>query len=239
MNCCMKKFSGLALLFCASSVFGQSTEQVSAVIVPDSLVGIYKKSLGVSLPLYNGRQFYGYPASFKEHAFYPVNEWSTGSILFDNMWYNNVPVMYDVYKDEVVVMHPNGVPFVLFSDRVQEFSLRGHVFVRLFAAKDKIATGFYERLSTGKATIFAKRVKLLDEKIIGLEIERKFIIKDMFYVQKDKLYTRINKQQSLLSVLKDKHGELQQYIKQSRIRFKAGPETYITQVAEFYNKLYR
>jgi hypothetical protein len=237
----MKKFMALILLFRVLSAIGQpGGSPVPGTVVLDSLVKIYQNGLGVNLPLYNGRQFYGYSASIKDHAFYPVNEWTTGSVRYDNMWYQRVPLMYDVYKDELVTMHPNGIPFSLFSDRVQEFSLNNKVFVRLFADKDNdIPTGFYQRLSTGKATAFVKRIKLLEEKINGLEVERKFLTKDMFYILKDGLYTKIRKRQSLLLALKDKNNELAQYLNQAKIKYKAGAETYIIRVTEFYNKLYQ
>jgi len=238
----MRNFTGLILFFCALSAMGQpggSPAPVPATF-SDSLVKIYQNGLGVDLPIYNGRQFYGYSASIKEHAFYPANEWVTGSVLYDKMWYHRVQLMYDVYKDELVTMHPNGVPFILVSDRVQEFSFNGYVFVRLFANKDNsINTGFYQQLSSGKATAFAKRIKILEEKINGLEIERKFLTKDIFYIEKDSIYTKIRKAQSVLSVLKDKHSELAQYLGQGKMRYKAGPEAYITHVTEFYNKLYQ
>jgi hypothetical protein len=212
----------------------------AAATVSDSLVKIYQNGLGANLPLYNGRQFYGYSASIKEHAFYPVNEWITGSVRYENMWYHRVQLMYDAYKDELVAMHPNGVPFILFSDRVQEFLLNDMVFVRLFATRDNgITTGFYQRLSSGKVTAFAKRVRILEEKINGLEVERKFLTKDVFYVEKDNIYTKIRKGQSLLALLKDKHSELAQYLNQVKIRYKAGPEAYITHVTEFYNKSFK
>jgi hypothetical protein len=237
----MRKFTGLVLLFCVFSAAGQPGGSPAPVAtVSDSLVRIYQSSLGANLPLYNGRQFYGYSTAIIGHAFFPVNEWITGSVLFDNMWYHRIPLMYDAYKDELVTMHPNGVPFILFNDRVQEFSLNDKVFVRLFASKgNRIATGFYQRLSSGKAIAFAKRVKFLEEKIVGLEIERKFLVKDVFYIMKDNIYTRIKKAQSLLGVLNDKHSELAQHISQERIKYKSGAEAYIINVTEYYNKLYQ
>jgi hypothetical protein len=231
----MKKFTGLVTLFCVFNAIGQPGVVITT---PDSLVHIYQSGLGMNLPLYNGRQFYGYSSAIIGNAFYPVNDWTRGSILYDNMWYNNVPIMYDAFKDELVTMHPNGVPFVLISDRVQEFRMKELVFVRLLADKNNgITTGFYQRLSTGKATAFAKRVRELEEKINGLEVERKFLIKDLFYVWKDNEFTKIRKSQSLLSVLNDKQGEVHQYLGQKKIRYKTDREIYIISVTDFYNKL--
>lgn len=237
----MKIITGLVFLFSIAIASGQSADPEPPLRagVSDSLIGIYKAGLGTNLPLYNGRQFYGYPANIKEHAFYPVKEWSAGLVRYENVWYNNVSLMYDAHKDELIVRHPNGIAYILFSDRVQEFSVKGLVFVRLNTDKDQhITKGFYQRLSAGRVTLFVKRSKILEEKIIGLEVERKFLTGDQFYLLKDNRYTLIKRKQSLMGVLKDKHSELKQQLGRLAIRYKTDPEAYIRQATEFYNKLY-
>src|SRR5688500_9940608 len=87
----------------------------------DSAVNLYFSSQDGTLPIHNGRVFYGY-TGILEHGFYPTGGWQNGSVLYDGIWYHNLTIMYDVYKDELISLHPNTTPVRLFTERVQQFN---------------------------------------------------------------------------------------------------------------------
>jgi hypothetical protein len=237
----MKLLVGLLFFFSIIKAGGQRAETIAYTSASDSLLSVYQATLGSDLPLYNGRQFYGYYKLTKESPFYPEEtQWNIGSVQYENMWYRNVPLMYDIYKDEVIIKHNRG-PYILYRDRVQEFSILDKVFIRIDEdKKNGIATeGFYQRLSTGKITMFAKRIKKTEEDKSSAVLEIRFIFKTRFYILKDGHYSLISSRKSLLTLLNDKSSELRQYIKKAKLKYRANRELYITQVADFYNKLYK
>ena len=179
----------------------------------DSLLNTYY-SLRDSMSLYNGRQFYGYPASIEGFAFFGSNDMAHGSVLYNNVWYHHVGLFYDIYKDEVIVRHPPPfeVNVILYGENISQFILDGQIFV--YVPKDKnnvMDNGFYQQLTAGNATVLVKRKKLLEEKINGLTLEAKFITKNHFFILKDGVYHSIKREDDLMSVLKDRRQELYQY----------------------------
>jgi hypothetical protein len=190
------------------------------------------------LQIYNGRQFYAYALVSKGDAFYPRGQWYTGNIVFDGISYSGITMMYDAFKDEVVVKHPANLPIILFSERIREFSFDGNYF---FYVKDdnpdELEKGFYQRLLAGKVTLLSKRTRLYTETVKELEIEREFLVTDKYYVLKDGKYYRINNKKQLLDVLGDKRKDLSDKRRELRLKFKRDPETFMKILTGYYNQL--
>ena len=203
----------------------------------DSAAVSYFTNQSRTLAIHNGRVFYGYPGMLN-YAFYPdETNWQKGSIQYDDTWYHNVSFMYDIFKDEVVILHPNTIPLRLVSGRIQKFSYQDKDFVRLSPDKGNIIkSGFYQRLVEGDATIWVKRSKRIEEKIEGNEIERRFIPADQYFVLKDGNYHVIKKQKTLVGLLKDNKQNIPQYLKQQKLKYKTDKEKTIAAIAKFYNQ---
>lgn len=237
----MKKLTGFLFLFSFFCAGGQSLDSTNRGLteVSDSAAGLYFANQRETLAIHNGRVFYGYPGTV-DHAFYPETGWQNGSVLYDGIWYKDISLMYDIYKDEVVILHPTATPIRLFSERVQQFIFQGQTFVRLNPAKNNILkSGFYQRLTEGNVTIFVRRYKKLEENIVDLAIERRFVSSNQYYVLKDGNYYAINKQKSLLELLKDSRQNIVQHLKQEKLRYKDNKEKTIVQIAEFYNQSHK
>ncbi|HET6995676.1 MAG TPA: hypothetical protein VFI06_11875 [Chitinophagaceae bacterium] len=205
----------------------------------DSLLNTYY-SLRDSLSLYNGRQFYGYPTSIEGYAYYGSNDLMPGSVLYNDVWYHQVGMFYDIYKDELIVRHPPPfeVNVILFREKVSQFVLDGQTFVYVGRDKNSVMeNGFYQQLIAGKATLLVKRQKLLEEKVNGLQVEARFIAKNHFFILKDGVYRTIRKEDDLMSVLKDRRQELYQYKSSKRLRYKSNPELFIMIITNYYNQL--
>ncbi len=238
----MRKLLAFPFLFFCYYASGQSLEPADGKLAEayDSAAVSYFANQSRTLAIYNGRVFYGYPGMLG-HAFYPdETSWQTGSILYDDTWYHAIRLMYDIHKDEVLILQPNNIPIRLFSERVQKFYYQDMTFVHLVRDKDNvIKSGFYQRLTEGNVTILVKRIKKIDEKIEGYEVERKFIPADQYYVLKDGSYHVIGKQKSLVNLLKDNKQNIPQYLKQQKLKYKTNKEKTIVAIAEFYNQSHK
>jgi hypothetical protein len=235
----MKILAAVALLFSVLTGFAQPGTTDLAYNETDSLYNAFHPaSQEPFLTLYNGKQFYGYPSTIQGHAFFATREWSVGSVNYDGYWYRDVQLMYDVNRGEVVIRHPNGIPVILFSDRVKEFSYLGNTFVRMERnGKNGMPSGFYQVIERGRATLYALRAKKLEEKIDGTVLERKFIVADVFYILKDGQFFNIHNQQALFNALKDHRQPLQQYRRQQALRYRLDTEQFVTRLTEHYNQL--
>ena len=237
----MKKLTGFLFLFSFLYTVGQPVDSTNMKLSETSGIAasLYFTSQAETLAIHNGRIFYGYPGMIS-HAFYPELIMQNGSLLYDGTWYHNVSLIYDVFKDEVITLHPNSSLIRLFSERVQQFYFQGQKFVHLSPDKDHvIKSGFYQRLVEGAVIIFAWRHKIIEEKIVDVKLERKFIFSTQYYVLKDGSYHVINKQKPLLELLKDSKQSIVQHLKTQKLKFKTDKEKTIVQIAEFYNQSHK
>ncbi|MEI9806709.1 MAG: hypothetical protein WDO16_01845 [Bacteroidota bacterium] len=152
--------------------------------------------------------------------------------------HNDIFLLYDVVRDEVIVQHPTRMPVVPYVVNVNGFSFSDHVFVRMDkTTTPSLKTGFYEQITRGDITILIKREKVIEEKINGIQLERKFIKRDKYYIVKDSVYYPVGSEKDILKVLKDSRNEIRQHLADSNIRFKTDPDAAIIEAVEYYNQL--
>ena len=193
----------------------------------------------INAPIYNGQEHAGYSPSIEGIPYYGLREWQQGTLAFQNISYRNVYLKYDLVADQVIVRHPNGITgIILFTRRIQSFTLGGKHFIYL--PEDKLSglkNGIYEELVKGKISLYAKRSKLIDEKIGQNEIERKFIGNDQFYVLKDGNFHPVKRQKTIMTLVGDKRKEVNASLKASKMKFRLNQELTLKQIAQSYNQL--
>ena len=205
--------------------------------VIDSTVSLYYQYTDKQSRLYNGVEFLGYSPRIEGHAFYSVGDWINGSLIYDGLEFNNVPMMYDIFKDGLIVRHFNSYFRVgLVREKVKEFTLGNHHFIRLeidSTIKSPVSTGFYELLYDGKVQVLAKRVKTIAE-TITYQLEQKFVQQDQYFIYKDSTYYAVKGNGDLYFAFKEKRNELKNYLRKNRYRYKRDPENTIIKAAAYY-----
>jgi len=235
----MKKILVFFLLFSVLFAEAQLPVSVDRNESPaiDSAANLYFAARGQASVIYSGRIFYGYPGIIGD-AFYPSGGWQKGSLIYDGSRYHNIAMMYDIHKGQVVIRHPNKISICLFSERVQKFYYDGKIFVRLKPdAGNVLNPGFYQQLSEGRITVIVAREKKIEEKIVDLSLERRFISFNTYYALKEGNYYLIKKQKTLIALLKDQKQNILKHLKKEKLKYKHDPEKTITAIAEFYNQL--
>ena len=204
------------------------------------MLNVYFSDQKQDLPVYNGKLFRGYNIKIENHPFYLVNDWHTGKILYEGIWYNDMPLRYDIFSDQLMIQHPNGIPIILFRDRVSEFQYEGLQFVNLKpSAKNDPPAGIYQVAEKGKVTLIIKRKKTIEENLENRTVLRKFITDHKYYLFNDGKYIQVRSKNSVLKALKDKRQLITQDLKKKNIRFKADPEKAILHIVNFYNQLHQ
>jgi len=172
-----------------------------------------------------------------------VNAFTTGAVYYDGSYYRGVPMLYDLYSDEIVVLLYNHfTKYSLLKNRVKSFDFLGHHFINISTDtinnKSELNSGFYDELYNGKTEVLAKRSKSIQTNSAGtMGADRYFSPDNDFYLRKNHTYYKISAQRELLSVLQDKKKELQQYIKANQIKFRSNPEEAMVKIATYYDHL--
>src|ERR1700743_3553633 len=120
----------------AARSFGQATQNDSLSLQSNlnKATANFYIGIGQQSRLYNGPEYPLYDRNIKGNALYPpdAESWSIGEVTYDGVLYKSVPMMYDIYKDVVVVLLYNHFSmYTLLTDRVHDFSFSGHRFVRV------------------------------------------------------------------------------------------------------------
>src|ERR1044071_1942480 len=203
-------------------------------------INAYYQSLGEESPLYNGSEYIEYAYTLQEgHPFFKTPNFVNGNIDLDGMIFHDVPMLYDIVKDQLIIQDFQRVYKInLPADKVQQFFLMDHLFVRLVRDNPAdVKTGFYDQLYKGKIALLAKREKKILEKYSNLQIGKVIISEDIYYIKKDGVYHTIKNRSSLLGVLKSKKKEVQQYLKTQNIKFKREPERAMIMAVKYYDQL--
>ncbi len=216
-----------------------STSRPDAAV--QQAISIFHHDTGLQSQLYNGRTHIRYEPNMIGIPYFLSNDPQTGSVQFENILFEHVPLWYDEVRDKVVVQHFNQISaFELTSERVGRFSIGPHPFIRIVrdsSHESSPPTSFYEVLVAGNVTILARRKKVIAEFIENMEVRHRTDNKESFYALKDGRYYPVNNEHSFLAVLKDKKPEIQQYLKQNKIKFRKTPEAALVKAGIYYNQL--
>jgi len=234
----------LLLLYCAAisvAVCAQDAATDSRVIkeAEDNAIASYYRFTDKRARLYNGTEHIGYLYTIKGYAYYLTDQWVKGSVVYDGLFFDQVPMLYDAYHDEVVILHFNGYRLNLLSEKVKKFDLNGHHFVRHVydsLAKSSLPTGFYDYLYEGKTTVLAKRLKILDEKLTDV-VEQEFLPGNTYAIYRDSVYHSCNSRGSLLSAFGARSKDVRRYLRKNKLKYKVDPENTIIQAAKYYDTL--
>lgn len=238
----MPKYLLFILLTCIfiQGVSAQETTAEDAGKATLAALNIYHNALGNQSPLYNGSKYYDYVNSIKiGHPFFGKNSMENGTIYLDGLVFNDVPMLYDIVRDVVVILHFENISKItLPSERITQFFYQGHSFSRLVPdSMHDIPEGFYDRLYEGKLMLYARQIKIINEQIVAPTIIREAVQQNIYYIKKNNKYYNIRNMRSLLQTLKEKSREVQKYLKKNDIRFKADPERTIIKAVEYYDRL--
>jgi len=236
-----KRFLYILLICCLSQhVTAQNADDTTLRENALNAIGVYYGTLGEESPLYNGSEYIEYAYTLQEgHPFFQYADFVNGNIILDGMIFRNVPMLYDIVKDQLIILDFQKVYKInLPADRIQQFSLLGHLFVRLTRdASGDIRTGFYDQLYSGKIALFARREKRVMEKYSNIQISKVVISGNSYYIKKDGVYYTIKNKSSLLSVLKNKKKDVQQYWKSNHVKFKKEPEKAMILAVKYYDQI--
>lgn len=223
---------------------------ISQSLVPDTssspayknAVALYNQSLTEELHVFNGREDKGYTQQFSVGTpYFLTDNWSKGTLKYDGKMYENVSLLYDVAKDEVVYLYFDNMSRIrLAKQKVSGFSIMGHDFIHIIPDSlhsSPVAPGFYDELHHGKTSLLAKRTKNIQSFIRQSGEEFKVFSKDHYYIKKGDDYITVSNKRSFLRNLNDKRKELQQYIRRNKLNFKKDLENAMTKTLSYYDQL--
>lgn len=232
----------IILFSIAKPVQSQHTTDTAITVQKANAVNVYYQSLQQQSGLYNGSEYVQYTTTLKEgYPYFDTTILVRGTVFYDSLLYNDVPMLYDIIRDELIIQHFNKVFMVqLVKPKVDWFDMGGHHFLQLgrdSTIQGNVSYGFYDVLHNGKTKLYCKRIKMIQESIPDMQLERKVYEKERYFIYKDSVYHEFFSESSLLSILKDKKSELKQILRKNKIKFRKNREYAMKLMLEQYDVL--
>lgn len=193
---------------------------------------------GLSSPLYNGIEHIGYAKTITGIPYYFSEDWLTGSVFFENVLYQQVPIKYDLVTDQLIVERPDGFGINLFAPRVGWFMINDarFIYVDTKQFKGSLTPGFYQQMQDGKAVLLYKRSKKINEKITN-KLEQQYVDVVRFYLILNGNVHEVKSLSSVLTVLNDRRKELKEFLKTNKLKYRKNPQTVLNKMVAYYNQL--
>jgi len=225
-----RTFLSLIGLVLPAALFAQSPSPSSDSLADGGYYAAISTFYAKLLPdahIYNGSEFLPYDYLIEGNAFYPDGSTHVGSIVYDGIGYGHIPILYDIFKDQVIILTSNNFLIVPATAKVSRFSVQGRTFVRL--TEDTMATGFpgpgiYESIYEGRESLWAKHRKIV--KNDPSDAHRFFLESVSFYLKRGTTYYEVNTQGAFLKALGDRRASLKSMMRKNGLHFKDDrPET--------------
>lgn len=206
----------------------------------DSLVALYRNSIGQGNRFYNGTEYMGYVMRPKGHAFFESDRSQLAEISHEGILYTD-SIQYDLVDDAIIVKSYDGnYNFRMINEKVRWFKIKNHLFVRLGASTDstdEMPPGFYEQLYNGRSAVFVRHKKQLNTTTFQSEVFSEYVQYDTYFVRKGNEYYRVTSNKSLLDALSEKKGDVRRFLREQKLEFKKDPTNTTRKAAEFFDQI--
>lgn len=221
----LPRYCFLLLLVAGYSSFGQWS---SPIELKRSVRTLTKENSG----LFNGIEYEPHPVIFTDgHPFFQLPSLQKGSVTYNGDTYEDVELMYDLVKDELVIGHFNGYSRVqLIKEKVDSFSIGELQFIhaRENSSIAGLLPGYYQLLYSGKMTLLQRIRKTFQVYYrgsnSGVDV---FENTDLLLVKEGQAHS-VNRKKTFLNQLPLKEMIIQQ-LRSRNIHYKDSPIQYMQQ----------
>jgi hypothetical protein len=240
LNCCCSFIFVLLLsVLSLAKTSGQTSVPVDQS--PEkNVLEYFQKEIGENAHLYTGKEYTSYSNGIKGFAFFITDQMQSGDIFYDGTLYSNIPLLFDIVRQEVVINRYNQEARIkLLNEKLKYFTFSGHRFenIALSVGKDEaLGNDIYDVVFNSKANVFVKRVKRIKNPIKA-EDPPIFVEEDVYYIRNGNNLYAVDSRNSLIEAMSDKKDLVKNYIKKNKLRFKKNIENDLITVAAYYSTL--
>ena len=240
----MSRFVPAFLLLAIIVPFKKTVAQNSvAATRPDSYSNaktFFREQIKEDAHLYTGKEFIEYSVNIKGHPFFETDQMQKGQIFYDGTLYENIPLLYDLVGQDVVITRYNSAESIkLLNEKIKYFTFDGHRFENIFSYEGRdgnITNTFYDVMLNGTASVLVKRIKRIKNGIKA-EDPTAFVEQDELYVRSGNSLYAIDNKNAVIAAFNNKRDLVKSYIRKNKFRFKKNIERELVATAKYYSTL--
>lgn len=217
-----------ALFLCFKITYGQNVESDSLLnssLTERNTIEYFNRAIGTQSRLSNGQSYNSYRTTIDGSAYFPEDKlMRKGTVVYDGYRFENVPLLYDIYKDLLVTTTADGfLQLSLVSEKVKEFNISGHKHIYINTGSDStnipFKSGFLEQVYKGKTEVLVKRSTSLQQASGTRDLRKYFLLRVQYFFKKDNTYYKISSESSFMKLYKERKAELKKLLRSNSIRF--------------------
>lgn len=204
-----------------------------AQVVGDNLAFLpeYKEHLPYFQELITGGQYQEPSRLIEGDPYYFSRQFENGSLTINGITYPEVPLLYDVYRDQVITFHPVFKQKILIKpEKIGGFRLANAAQFRYFPGNEshlRNGNGIYEVLGEGEYVALSKRFKTTKSTREISKYDEIYLEKSDYFLWKNGEFIQVGKESKVLEVLGLEKKEVRKELKSKGLNFKQNPETYL------------
>lgn len=191
----------------------------------------YREQLPYFQELITGGQYQEPPRTIDGDPYYFSRQFEKGSLTINGITYPDVPLLYDVFRDQVVTFHPVFNQKILIKpEKIGGFQLGDGPQFKYFPGNEedfRDGNGIYEVLGEGEYLALAKRYKTTKPIREISKYAEIYVEKTAYFLLKGEGFFPVNKESKLLAALGLEKKEVRKELKSKGLNFKQNPEAYL------------
>ena len=196
----------------------------------------YFKEIGDNAQIYHGTKYIRYGQKVVGFPYFESDSMLYGVISYQGTLYPNRKLFYNLVSDELIIQNlAQGELINLSPEKTDSFTIYDHHFVKLTHVSPQMTAGYYDQLSYGEPSLYAKREKRLVTGAGNEEI--KYIQYNSYFLKKGTAYLSVGDKKSLLAVFQDQADAVKKYIRSNKLNFKKNLEKSLVMTTIYYSQL--
>ena len=224
----------------ASQGFSQErlTDSSARKELVSNLYHYYFNQIGENARLFNGSEYIRNGQRAIGFPFFESNDMLTGFVSYKTVIYPELSLYYDLVADELIIHNYSRNAFIVLSkEKVDSFSMKGHIFLRLESIKtngELMGDGYYDRLTADDPGVYVKRFKKL---VLPDSGDPKYVQYNTYYLKMKDTFYLVDGRKTLFNLLKDDQDLLKKFIRSNKLSFKKRFEEALVRTTTYYAQL--
>jgi hypothetical protein len=191
----------------------------------------YKEEIRYFQELITGGQYAEPSSLIKGDPYHYSRQFEGGSLRINGITYPAVPLVYDVFRDQLVTFHPVFNQKILIKpEKIDAFTLSNGQRFRYIAGNASYThhgNGIYEVLAQGQALALAKRYKTSKALRELSRYDEEYVAKVAYFIWKEGAFYPINTSKQAFLALGLSAKTLKKELKSKGLQFGKSPESFL------------
>ena len=213
----------------------EASAQVAGKDLP--FLSAYQEEIPYFQELITGGQYAAPSSLIKGDPYFVTRQFEAGTLRINGISYPQVPLIYDIYRDQLVTFHPIFNQKILIKpEKIDGFEWSDGKLFRFFPGNESFlhhGNGIYQVLGQGKAIALAKRYKTTRSLRDISRYTAEYVEKKDYFLWKEGAFFPIKKSSQAFTALQLNAKALKKELKSKGLQFNKAPEAFLNYLVAY------